>query len=397
MEFHHTYISGMTRMGKTSHALDITMNRIYDGFGCLWLDPHGYDSEWLIDHIPAHRVNDVIYFDPTKYSIALNPLAVPDDQKYFLAKTMATAVKILAGYDKIAAPRITNTVQYTILALMAAGAPLAEFTDFHTNETVAIPRPVPEGRHTKKDKQVPYHEVVRAKVTDKLQKQFWHHHFTHRTGKERNEYVDSSLSQMYNLLLDPRIRQTFSQRRASFNIQDVLDNNLIFIARLPQGQLGLDTVTIVGSLLLCLFHIAGLARTSRLPFTIIADEGHTWVAPPMMEILSGGGKFQLWLMFMHQYIGQFKDEQLFEALMGNCGEKHVFRMSRDDSLKFEEEQGRYGALNIYELPRFTYRNFSFQTKPEDVTVTPLKWAEFPKNRQLIEGNMVRNYVKGAPQ
>lgn len=53
------------------------------------IDPHGDLIEELITHIPEHRKDDVIIFDPTDeaYPFCLNPLDVGDaESKQVLAK-----------------------------------------------------------------------------------------------------------------------------------------------------------------------------------------------------------------------------------------------------------------------------------------------------------------------
>lgn len=52
------------------------MQDVMGGRGACYFDFHGEDARWLLDHIPKHRIEDVVYFDPLNPNFALgyNPL-----------------------------------------------------------------------------------------------------------------------------------------------------------------------------------------------------------------------------------------------------------------------------------------------------------------------------------
>src|SRR3989338_2185680 len=61
----HMYIVGKTGMGKTTMMENMVLNDIYKGHGVGVVDPHGDFAEKIIDFIPNHRINDVVYFNPS--------------------------------------------------------------------------------------------------------------------------------------------------------------------------------------------------------------------------------------------------------------------------------------------------------------------------------------------
>jgi len=60
----HTYIIGKTGTGKTAFLKNMALQDINNGEGLAIIDPHGEFVEEVLDNIPPHRVNDVVYFNP---------------------------------------------------------------------------------------------------------------------------------------------------------------------------------------------------------------------------------------------------------------------------------------------------------------------------------------------
>jgi uncharacterized protein DUF87 len=72
----HMYICGETGVGKTTLLHNLMVQDIHDGKGFAFFDPHGDEAENLLNFIPQHRVEDVIYFAPhdRERPVTLNPL-----------------------------------------------------------------------------------------------------------------------------------------------------------------------------------------------------------------------------------------------------------------------------------------------------------------------------------
>jgi DNA helicase HerA-like ATPase len=70
----HMYLIGKTGMGKSTILENMIVEDIREGKGVAVVDPHGDLAEKIIQFVPSHRVNDIIYFNPsdTDYPIAFN-------------------------------------------------------------------------------------------------------------------------------------------------------------------------------------------------------------------------------------------------------------------------------------------------------------------------------------
>jgi DNA helicase HerA-like ATPase len=92
----HMYVVGKTGMGKTTLLENMVLNDIYAGHGVGVVDPHGDFAEKIIDYIPPHRINDVVYFNPSDidFPIGFNILETIDPRYRHLVASglMGTAI-----------------------------------------------------------------------------------------------------------------------------------------------------------------------------------------------------------------------------------------------------------------------------------------------------------------
>lgn len=74
----HMYVIGKTGVGKSKFLVGEMIDDINYGKGIAVIDPHGDLIDEIMMHIPEHRKDDVIIFDPTdeKFPFCFNPLTV---------------------------------------------------------------------------------------------------------------------------------------------------------------------------------------------------------------------------------------------------------------------------------------------------------------------------------
>ena len=92
----HVAVFGATGVGKSTLLRHIVEQDIARGEGVLFIDPHGDDAELLIDSIPAHRTNQVCYFDLTDrdFPVGFNVLEdVAPDDRATLAENIVSAMR----------------------------------------------------------------------------------------------------------------------------------------------------------------------------------------------------------------------------------------------------------------------------------------------------------------
>src|SRR5438552_12473787 len=72
----HLYIIGQTGVGKTTLVENLLLQKICNGDGIGFIDPHGDSARKILDYIPPSRMRDVVYFDPAdvEHPMGLNLL-----------------------------------------------------------------------------------------------------------------------------------------------------------------------------------------------------------------------------------------------------------------------------------------------------------------------------------
>src|SRR3990167_8536210 len=72
----HVYVIGKSGTDKSVLLENMIYTDIRAGHGLAVVDPHGDLVEKVLDLIPSHRINDVVYFNPSDidYPVAFNPL-----------------------------------------------------------------------------------------------------------------------------------------------------------------------------------------------------------------------------------------------------------------------------------------------------------------------------------
>ena len=345
----HTYILGQSGTGKSTLLKQTIIDRIHDGHGIFFLDPHGHDTDELLQYIPKSRRADVILFDPSREEVLpFNPLAECSNPA-LASSILLDTIKDAWGYSDVPTPVMDLYLFMSLFALIEAKETL-----------VGLPYLLSHSS---------YRAKVLADVKDAAVKSFWQS-FNAMTPKEQREQVSSTINKAYMLISDPRVRRSMILRDSAFQCSTVVTNK-IFFARLPQGLLSIGRTSLLGSVLLSLMHQACLSRETSVPFHFFLDECHLWSASVVKEMLSGIRKFNVSITLAHQYIDQL-DPAYYAAIIGNCAELFVFRTSLDDSSRLER---RFGSnrlnFSFHELPDYRARRFPFTARTEDLHVAPI--------------------------
>ncbi|MGA9450688.1 MAG: hypothetical protein WBW41_05000, partial [Verrucomicrobiia bacterium] len=114
---HHLYAVGKSGTGKTTFLHNLIMQDICAGRGVGLIDPHGDLATELLHFIPSHRIEDVVYFNPSdmEYPIGFNLLgATPPDNRHLVASGVVNVFK--STWPDFWGPRM----EYILYATVAA-------------------------------------------------------------------------------------------------------------------------------------------------------------------------------------------------------------------------------------------------------------------------------------
>ncbi len=328
----HSYYIGRSGSGKSTLMLTHIIDAIEAGHGVFYLDPHGDDTDTLLNYIPPRRRKDVILFDPSDQIISYNPLDVDADWDQ-VAESLLYSLRDIWRYSG-STPTFDEYVLHSLLTL--------QFADSRTLLGVKSLLTSPS-----------YRKSVLDSVTDKHLLSFWND-YEKLTPKEQRDEIRSTKNKFNTIIADKRLRRTLGQKVSAFSMNDVLEGNIL-LARLPQGELGINKTRLLGMLMLSQAQAAAMNRTSTEPFHIFIDEAHNFQGMALMEMLSGIRKFDVQLHVAHQYLKQLTLD-MRDALMGNCENRYVFRVTRPDAVVLDEDvEFDNTTPKFFELQKFHYR------------------------------------------
>ena len=115
----HLYAIGKTGTGKTTLLETLIRQDIESGKGIALIDPHGDLVERIAENIPAHRKDDLVYFNVPDASQpwGYNPLKhVRQDKRPLAASGLLEVFKKM--WDDSWGPRMEHIIRNSLLALL---------------------------------------------------------------------------------------------------------------------------------------------------------------------------------------------------------------------------------------------------------------------------------------
>ncbi|MEM8539417.1 MAG: type IV secretory system conjugative DNA transfer family protein [Pseudomonadota bacterium] len=336
----HLYIVGQTGVGKSTLLKHIICQDIENNAGLAMLDPHGDLAEELLDLIPSHRVDDVIYLDPTDIDrpMAFNPFyRVPKDERALVAANQVGIFK--AQFGDSWGPRL----EYILLNVFRA---LLDAPDHLRPTYLSVPRVLVDKKY--RTQVIKYTEDLRARsfFVDELS-----------TWPERQlaEALSPIQNKVGQFLSNPFIRNVVCQWKPSFDLFHVMEEEKILIIRVPKGFLGEEPANLFGSFLISGLQQAAMRRAgqpeeSRKDFHMVIDEFPNFTTDTFSNTLSEARKYGLTLTVGHQYIAQMSHE-IEKAIFGNVGSIVSFRVSAEDADRLAREIGEYAPAQLRDLER----------------------------------------------
>lgn len=363
----HVAIFGKSGVGKTTLIRNMAMADLENGNGLTVIDPHGSLVEDLLESIPRHRTNDVIYLNPadSKRVIGINVLeAVEYNERSLVVSSLISILRNL--WPANWGPRTEYILEHAVYALLEQPEPvtLAALPKLLVDET--------------------YRKHVVSRVRDPAVRAFFQF-YEIQNDKLREESIAPLLNKVSKFITNPLLRVVIGQTRSSFDFRWAMDNNKIILCNLSKGALGEDVSSLLGSLVVTKLSLAALSRqnipeSSRVPHYLFADEIQNFThGVDFPTILSEARKYALSLTVGTQTLSQLP-EKMISAVFGNCGTIVSFRVSHDDAKALVREFAVSG-----EGPRLTDQMF-------DLIVPASELQNLPDFKLYI-----RTLLNGNPQ
>ncbi len=336
----HTYIIGKTGMGKTNLLENLVYNDIMAGHGIGIVDPHGDFAEKILDFVPSHRINDVVYMNPSDvdYPLAFNILETVDEtHKHLIASGLMGVFKKI--WPDVWSARMEYILNNTVLALL----------DYPGSTLLGINRMLADASFRKR---------VIAKIHDPVVKSFWVNEFARYNERYASEAIAPIQNKVGQFLSASIIRNIVGQVKSTIDVREIMDTGKIFIMNLAKGRIGEDNSRLLGGMLITKIQLAAMERVDTLEpdrrdFYLYVDEFQNFATESFSNILSEARKYRLNLVVAHQYIEQL-DEKVAAAVFGNVGTIIAFRVGGADSLKLVQEfTPRFTEEDLVNLTKYT--------------------------------------------
>jgi hypothetical protein len=384
----HVYTIGQTGVGKTVLAQNMILQDIQDGHGVCYLDPNGDAAEWILNHIPKERADDVIYFNPAdkERPFGLNMLEwkTPDQRDFLVQESLQIFQKLFdPNQTGMVGPQFEHWMRNAALTLMAHP---------EGGTIIDIPRIFTD----------PDFEKDRVKyVTDPVVRSFWEKQMAKTADFHKSEMLNYFTSKFGRFMTNDMIRNIIGQNKSSFDFRDVMDGKKILICNLSKGMIGEINAFLLGMIIVSKIAMGAFSRqdipeNDRIPFFLYVDEFQNFITDVFATILSESRKYKLGLYVTHQYIEQL-DEKIRGAVFGNAGTLCAFRIGAADSeviakyfdplkpddLTTVDKYNMYGRMLIDGAPT---RPFNIQTIwPDDYEGNPKLGASIKELSRLKYG------------
>lgn len=330
----HVHVIGATGTGKSTLLLHLMRQDMERGHGLALLDPHGDLADQVMALVPAGRRKEVVVFDPTDadFPIGFNILAAHSElEKNLLASDL---VSVFARLSTSWGDQMGSVLQNAILAFLESsrGGTLIELRRFLIESG--------------------FREQFLKTVGDPDVVYYWRKGFGLLTG---NKSIGPVLTRLETFLARKTLRHMVAQRTNRLDFTEILNSRRIFLARLPQGQIGQENAFLLGSLLVTRFQQAAMARQAqssrtRHPYWLYLDEFQHFITPSMAEILSGARKYGLGLILAHQELQHLaRDREVASAVLNNAATRICFRVGDDDAKRLAEGFSAFEAGDIRNL------------------------------------------------
>lgn len=372
----HMFILGQTGTGKTTLIETMARSDIKSGAGVTVIDPHGDLTQRLLDSVPRHRINEVVYLNPadSTYAFSFNPLVekLPGD-KTIIASSIISAFQ--KTWPDFWGPRSEYLLRMALLALL----------EFPGMSLLSLSRFLADKR---------WRESLVTKLKDEVVKKFWLYEFGIQPERLAAESIAPIQNKIGALVGNPILRRILGQPRSRLHLREVLRKNKILLVNLSRGLIGLDSCVLLGSLIISMFEAAVLARAeqtecNREPFYLYVDEFSLFATSGFVALLAEGRKYGLGITLAQQSLTSLSLPLQSEVLT-NSGTLTCFRLGAlDAKLLAGHLAPVYKATDLMELPA---HNFVLRlllngqpTQPFNaLTLVPPDNEQLPGFRETIE-------------
>ncbi|MFA6485844.1 MAG: type IV secretion system DNA-binding domain-containing protein [Candidatus Magasanikbacteria bacterium] len=406
----HVYTIGKSGVGKSVFIQNMAVQDVINGEGVCVIDPHGDFVEYVLQHVPKERADDVIYFNPsdTDRPVGLNMLEVKsEEQKDFATQEMIAMFYKMVTDPSMIGPMFEHNMRNVMLTLMS---------DLETPGTIAeVPRMFTDDAFV---------AGWKKKLKDPVVMAFWDKEMAKTSDFHKSEMLGYLISKVGRFVENSMMRNIIGQSHSGFNFREVMDNKKILLVNLAKGLVGEINSNMLGMIIVSKLQMAAMERASlaeddRHDFYLYIDEFQNFITDSIATILSEARKYRLDLIIAHQYMGQLVDNKgkntVRDAVIGNAGTIVTFRIGPDDAEILQKEfMPVFNAHDLINVEQYTAyikllidntacKPFNMMTFPPQkgdlelaAAIKELSRLKYGRPREIVESEIMERSQLGAP-
>jgi hypothetical protein len=326
------YILGRAGYGKTTLLKQLVLQDMQSGEGLCFIDPHGDAAEELLQSVPTHREQDVIFWDPSDLErpFGLNPFARDTTDPIVMSSRVQSFVAALESLEEFRDVFALGTRMKDLL--LRLGWAFVANPEYSLIDAIDFLGSKKEGK------------AYRLRFYDKLSRinprilKDWQS-FDQLTDYQQLERVESSLNKLRRFSTDPLMQGIFGQTVNTLDFRKLMDEGKILILKL--SGIGQYNAAFIGAFVVWELWQAALSRhtipeAERRPFHLYADEFYTYMTSAFPAIQMQGRKFGLDTVIAHQTRDQIEDIQTKGSTLAVVN-KVVFQVSGKDAQELSHE------------------------------------------------------------
>ncbi|GAC1414148.1 MAG: type IV secretion system DNA-binding domain-containing protein [Candidatus Doudnabacteria bacterium] len=363
--FRHTYMIGKTGVGKTTLYQNLALQDIYAGRGVCFVDPHGEAIDYILQHIPKNRIEDVVLFDPANldFPAGLNLLEWKDesDKDFLVSEAIQIFYKIFDPEQTgVIGPQFEHWMRNAALTVMA---------DPEGGTLLEIPRLFVDKN---------FEMYKRKFLKDPTVQEFWEKQMAKTADFHRSEMLNYFSSKFGRFMTNSMMKNIIGQKQSTFSISEILDGEKILLVNLSKGKVGEVNAQMLGLILMTKLQLAILQRAHIAPekrhsFYLYVDEFQNMLTEAFISMLSESRKYGLSVHLTNQYIAQLP-ENIRNAILGNIGTLITFQIGAVDADFLRKEMLPLDENDLQNVP---LRHFYIKTIMDGTPFDPFMAKGFP--------------------
>ncbi|MCX6781983.1 MAG: type IV secretion system DNA-binding domain-containing protein [Candidatus Magasanikbacteria bacterium] len=405
----HLYTIGKSGGGKSVFIQNLAVQDVQNGEGVCIIDPHGDFAEYVLQHVPKERAEDVIYFNPSDVDrpIGMNMLEIKTEgQKDFATQEMISIFYKMVTDPSMIGPMFEHNMRNVMLTLMS---------DMEMPGTIAeIPRMFTDDAFV---------ESWKKKLKDPVVMSFWEKEMAKTSDFHKSEMLGYLISKVGRFTENAMVRNIIGQSHSGFNFREVMDQKKILIVNLAKGLTGEINANLLGMIIVSKLQMAALERASlpeeeRHDFYLYIDEFQNFITESIATILSEARKYRLELIIAHQYMKQLEDNKgkttVRDAVLGNAGTIVSFRIGVEDADILQKEFApvfsAYDLLNVEQYTAYikllidntAAKPFNMMTYPPQpgnkelaAAIKELSRLKYGRPREIVEAEILERSQLGS--